>query len=123
VILPSSRLLGDYELDCSPKQQRLVLRRLSLLTSQACAGRKEELLDLAMELLLSPDRVIGSGAVHMVICTVVILENTPSLVSRPENKPGATPTLRERIKAAVARAVQLGPNKRQDKFAREFLAH
>ena len=104
----------------SPKQQVLALRGLARLT-RACPDRKEELLDLAMELLGSPDPVIRSGAINTTIWTAVILENTPSLVSRAENRPGAMPSLRDRVKVVVARAVELGVA--QDELAREYLAH
>jgi hypothetical protein len=106
-----------------PHVQALALRRLALLARQACAKRKEELLDLALERLNSDDFIVRSGAANVAIWTTMILERTPSLVSRAENKPGATPSLRERVKVAVAQALQLGLDKAQTKFAREFLAH
>jgi hypothetical protein len=105
----------------TPEQRRLILRRLALLSRHACADRKEEVLDLGLELLESPDRTIRSAAVTTTIWAVVLLESTPSLVSRAENRPGATPSLRARVKAAVRHALELGINESEVEFAHEFL--
>jgi hypothetical protein len=106
----------------APPQQVLALRRLVRLTRQVCAMRKEELLELAIERLKSDDSTIRSGAVNTAVWTAAVLEQNPNLALRPENRPGATPTLRERVKAAVGRAVQLGVEERQAEFAREYLS-
>jgi hypothetical protein len=85
----------------NPRQQVLALRRLA---RQFCAGRKEEILDLALERMESDNEIIRSGAVNTGIWMTRILEGAPNLASRPENKPGATPSLGERVRAKVRRA-------------------
>jgi hypothetical protein len=52
-----------------------------------------------------------------------MLEENPNLVTRSENRPGAEPGVRERVKEAVAHAVQLGLDEEQNEFARAYLAH
>jgi hypothetical protein len=107
----------------SPSQQVLALRRLVRLMRQFCAMRKEELLELAVERLKSDDPFVRSGAVNTAIWTAIMLQENPSLASKAENRPGANPSLRERVKAAVGHAVRLGVDEEQAEFAREYLAH
>jgi hypothetical protein len=106
----------------SSREEVNALRRLSLLTRQACLGRKEEVLELAIERLSSDSRIVRSGAVHMVIATTLILEEYPTRASKAENRPGAVPSLRKRVQADVARAVERGIEEREVEFARRFLA-
>jgi hypothetical protein len=51
-----------------------------------------------------------------------MLEENPNL-AKAENRPGASPSLRERVKVAVGHAVRLGVDEEQAEFAREYLAH
>jgi hypothetical protein len=106
----------------SPLQQVLALRSLARLTRQACAMRKDEVLELAVELLKSDDPFVRSGAVNTAIWISRMLEDNPNLVSRAENRPGANPSLRERVKAAVGPALRLGVDEEQTEFARKYLA-
>jgi hypothetical protein len=105
----------------SPRQQVLALRRLARITRQARNRRKEELLDLAVERLKSDSRIVRSGAANIAIWTAATLEKNPNLVTRDENRSGATPSLRERIRSAIAEAVNLGLDETQDKFSRDYL--
>jgi hypothetical protein len=106
----------------NPRQQVLALRRLARLARQSCLERKEEILDLALERMESDSEIIRSGAVNTGIWMTRILENVPNLAFRPENKPGATPSLRERVKARVNRAAQRGLDPVQRRLAEEFLS-
>jgi hypothetical protein len=85
--------------------------------------RKEELLELAVERLKSDDPFVRLGAVNTAIWTVIMLEVNPNLASKAENRPGASPSLRERVKVAVGHAVRLGVDGEQAEFAGENLAH
>jgi len=105
-----------------PTQQEWALRVLARLTRQNCAKRKEEVLDLALENLKSDNPIVRSGAVNTAIWSVLILEGNPGLVTMPENLPAATPSLRDRVKAAVGQAVQRGVDEKQARFARRFMA-
>lgn len=105
------------------EQQRLMLRRLALLSRQACPNRTEEVVDLGMELLGSADRAIRTTVITTTIWGVALLEHTPSLVATAENSIGVLPSLRERVKAAVRHALELGIDESDADFAREFLAH
>ena len=107
----------------SPLQQVLALRSFARLTRQACAMRKEEVLELAVERLKSDDPFVRSGAVNTAIWISIMLRDNPNLASKAENRPGANPSLKERIKAAVGHAVQLGVDEEQAEFAGEYLAH
>jgi hypothetical protein len=65
---------------------------------------------------------VWSGAVNTAIWTAIMLEENPNL-AKAENRPGASPSLRERVKVAVGHAVRLGVDEEQAEFAREYLAH
>jgi hypothetical protein len=107
----------------APLQQVLALRTLSRLTRQNCAMRKEEVLELAVDRFRSDSRIVRSGAVNTAIWTAITLEENPKLATRQENRPGATPGLRARVKKALSHAVQLGIDEEQAEFARAYLTH
>jgi hypothetical protein len=106
-----------------PRRQVFALRRLALLTRQACANRTEELLELALVRLQDESAIVRSGATNTAIWITLGLERNPTRASKAENRPGAKPRLRERIQAEVTRALARGLDPQQEKFARDFLGN
>jgi hypothetical protein len=105
----------------APWQQINALRSLSYLTRQQCLSRKEEVLDQVLRYIESDDRNVRSVATHMAIWSTFILERFPHRAMRKENRPGANPSLRERIQHIVRRALGRGLDAEQAELARRFL--
>jgi hypothetical protein len=96
---------------------------LSHLTRQACFSRKEEVFDQVLRHVASDSLIVRSAAVHMAIWTTFILERFPQRAMREENRPGAKPSLRERVQQIVRRALDRGLNAEVTELARRFLSN
>jgi hypothetical protein len=107
----------------SPRERINGLRRLSFLSRQACFERKEEVLALALDALKDSDLAVRSGAANMVIGTTLLLERSPHRIKKDSYKPGARPSLREQMQAAVSEAAARGLDPEQTEYAQEFLAN
>ena len=115
-----ARKLQQGELD--PKQRVNALRRLALLTRQACQERKDDLLELGLRECDSDDSSVRSNAVMLVMTLTALLERFPNHAIRPENKPGAVPSLRSRVGRQVGDAVGRGVDNATARQVQEFLA-
>jgi hypothetical protein len=131
VVMLELERLGDEAFDIiqdelksgrlTPKQQINALRSLSHLTRQQCFPREEELFDQILRHTTSDSRAVRSVAVHMAIWSTFILERFPQRATREENRPGAKPSLRERVQRVVKKALERGLDPKEAELAQRFL--
>jgi hypothetical protein len=92
------------------------LRMLALLSRHFCVSRKPELIALSIRLMEHPDVRVRSAAVNTAVFTVSTMRR---LRTFPQELAVAT---WERVREAVARAIQRGLASEQEALAHEFIA-